>query len=173
MKPRFLNLGCGKEHIKGYINIDFDSRYNPDKVIDLNNFPYPFENNSIDKIYCSHTLEHLDDFFKVLDEFYRILKNNGEIKIIVPHFSSMYAYCDLTHKRFFGYYTFNQLKREYYNYQFNNKFKIKSIKFNQFNKNYWYLNFLSFFWSKVPLIYEKFLCWIFPVGEVEVILIKK
>jgi len=46
----------------------------------------PLEDNSINVIYCSHVLEHLhnENIQFLLDEFYRILKPNGVVRILVP-----------------------------------------------------------------------------------------
>ena len=62
--------------------------YNPNaKRIqhNLNQFPYPFEDNSADKVFIIHTLEHLEYPLKVLQEVYRILKPNGEVIIVIPN----------------------------------------------------------------------------------------
>lgn len=57
-------------------------------VFDLEKFPYPFEDNSLDEIYSAHVLEHMDDLGKVMEEFTRICKPGAEIKVIVPYFSN-------------------------------------------------------------------------------------
>lgn len=48
----------------------------------LDNFP----SNNADEIYTAHTLEHIlqRDLFKILRSFFRILKKNGLLTIIVP-----------------------------------------------------------------------------------------
>ena len=57
-----------------------------DKYIDLLEIPYPFENESVDKILIVNTFEHFSqaDAVKLLKEWFRVLKNGGELMIDVP-----------------------------------------------------------------------------------------
>ena len=84
-----LNLGCGSKKLDGYINIDKYDTYNPDIIHDLEKFPYPFEDNSVDEILLSHVLEHIgqnpDIFNSIIKEFYRICVHGAKIDIRVPH----------------------------------------------------------------------------------------
>ena len=84
-----LNLGCGSKILPGYTNIDKFATYNPDIVHDLEKFPYPFKDNSVNEILLSHVLEHVgqnpDVFNDIIKEFYRICSNGAIINIIVPH----------------------------------------------------------------------------------------
>jgi len=79
-----LNLGSGEKKIKGFINVDLHAT-NADIKHDLNKYPYPFKNNSVDYILASHILEHLKEPMEFFKELQRILKENGRAKIIVPH----------------------------------------------------------------------------------------
>ena len=54
-----LNLGSGFTKIDGYLSLDKSKVFNPDIVHDLERFPYPFEDDSINNIVLSHVLEHL------------------------------------------------------------------------------------------------------------------
>jgi len=98
-----LELGCGKKRYwSGSVTVDICESSNPDVVHDLNVYPYPFESNSFDIVSCVHVLEHLDDVIKTVEEIHRILKPGGRLLVEVPHFSSVHAYSDPTHKHFFA-----------------------------------------------------------------------
>ncbi len=52
----------------------------------LNDCKLPFETDSVDAFFCSHTLEHVEpeNILPVLKEIRRSLKPNGKIRIVVP-----------------------------------------------------------------------------------------
>ena len=85
---KILDIGCGRKKIKGAIGLDFSSLSDADITIDLNVEKFPFDDNSFDFLYSSHTLEHLtmDGFWNVMNEAYRILKPVGQFMITVPYF---------------------------------------------------------------------------------------
>lgn len=89
--PALLNLGCGFKHVEGYINVDAFENCSPDVLHDLNAYPYPWDDNSIDGIISHHCFEHLKDWWKTLEECARILKPGAVISIHVPHDSSSTA----------------------------------------------------------------------------------
>lgn len=97
-----LNLGCGEDIKHGWVNVDSVNNEGINKVWNLNEFPYPFKNNEFDYILMSSILEHLDYPEKVIEEVWRISKNNAHILIIVPHFSCWQTWGDITHKRGFN-----------------------------------------------------------------------
>jgi predicted SAM-dependent methyltransferase len=76
-----LNLGCGSKKLSGYINIDQSEHFEPDLMLDLENTPYPFKTSSIDEIIMNSVLEHLPgqpkEFFRILKEIYRIMKDQA------------------------------------------------------------------------------------------------
>lgn len=84
-----LNLGCGFNKPDGYVHVDMFGECNPDIIHNLETFPYPFDDSSIDEILFNHSLEHIGQipsvFLKVIQEVYRISKDGAIIKINVPH----------------------------------------------------------------------------------------
>lgn len=114
---RLLNLGCGEKTSdrEGVVNIDWSAmlrirkspmqgmlvplflrgdrldrfRSLPDNILvhDLSK-GIPFESDSVDAVYHSHTLEHLDRDIvdDMLAEVLRVLKPGGVHRIVVPDF---------------------------------------------------------------------------------------
>ncbi|MBZ9632352.1 methyltransferase domain-containing protein [Salegentibacter sp. LM13S] len=82
---KFLNLGCGNNYHKDWINIDFATR--SDDVIEHNLLKgIPLADDSIDVLYHSHVLEHFSkkDGEELMKECNRVLKDNGIIRVAVP-----------------------------------------------------------------------------------------
>lgn len=84
-KLSYLNLGCGHHFHRDWVNVDFISTGSEVLAHDLRK-SFPFPNESFHVVYHSHVLEHFSKnqakFF--LEECYRILKNNGIIRVVVP-----------------------------------------------------------------------------------------
>lgn len=102
-----LNIGCGRKHLAGAVNLDVSADVGADVVHDLNRFPWPFEDGTFDEIYAYDVLEHVVDLPPVLEEIHRIAKPGGVLCVTVPHFSSANAFTDLTHRHFFGWRSFD------------------------------------------------------------------
>jgi hypothetical protein len=82
-----LNLGCGQHRLAGYVNVD---KYgSPDLRHDLEVFPWPWRDGSIEEALLQHVLEHLgqtpDVFIGVMKELYRVCMPGALVRIVVPH----------------------------------------------------------------------------------------
>ncbi len=102
-----LDLACGQTPREGFEGVDAYAP-NPKHKVDLLQFPWPWQDSSVDEIFCSHFIEHIpmeeragkDLFFCFFDECYRILKPNGIMTVICPSARSNRAFMDPTHRRF-------------------------------------------------------------------------
>jgi predicted SAM-dependent methyltransferase len=130
-----LDLGCGASKKNGFIGVDSLKLPGVDIVHDLTIFPYPFSDNEVDEILMDNVLEHLPSPLKVVEEIYRICKEDATVTIVVPYFRSFYATIDPTHVNFFGTSWFNYFdpshpfqKKYQYSYA---KFKVEKICFDE------------------------------------------
>ncbi len=96
-----LNIGCGKVPIEGAVNHDKKKYFDHvDITHDLDEYPWPWEDEEFDEVHAVAVLEHLKEFVQSLEECHRILKLGGKIQIQVPHYMSRLAYDDPTHRWF-------------------------------------------------------------------------
>jgi len=93
-----LNLGCGNEKLHGWIGVDCGN-CSPDVKWDLEQFPYPFEDNSIETIRMNHVIEHIhkEKIPLLIKEFSRICIKGAKIIINAPYGLSDNFCCDITH----------------------------------------------------------------------------
>jgi SAM-dependent methyltransferase len=97
-----LDIGCGPNKRADHIGIDQYPFPGVDHVFDVadEGKPWPFEDQSVDEVWSSHFLEHLDarGRCRFANELYRVMKPGAKAAIIVPHWASNRAYGDPTHK---------------------------------------------------------------------------
>lgn len=170
-------MGCGKDILPWYLNRDIVQLPGVDKVFDFEKFPYPFQDNEFEEIYCSHILEHMNELWKVMEEFTRIGKNWAHIKVKVPYFASPNAWWDYTHKRTFNTNSFDYFHPDsYYN---NAKVIVKRMRIHYLsNKSFMKSDKFNVIFDALinisPKIYERFFCYILPASEIHYLLeIKK
>jgi SAM-dependent methyltransferase len=95
-----LNLGCGQKPLVGAVNVDAVAMPGVDVVHDLDVFPWPWPDDSVDEIVASHVFEHVADPIGFMSEVWRILRCRGGVRIDVPHYTSRNAFTDPTHRRY-------------------------------------------------------------------------
>lgn len=84
---KYMFSGCRK-----YIAIDLRLKENLNCVANVINLP--FKEQRFDTVFCSQVLEHLPNPSLALNEFYKVLKPDGNLILTVPHLS---CYHDLPH----------------------------------------------------------------------------
>lgn len=87
--PVWLNLGCGRRYMDGWINVDAIDKEKVDVIADIRELD--FDNDYADRILANHVIEH---FFRwevldILKEWKRILKKGGELILECPDLSKI------------------------------------------------------------------------------------
>lgn len=124
-----LNLGCGKRHMPreyGWVNVDRSSKVGADEVVDIFQYPWHWDANTVDAVYASHIIEHIphepkmnplvevnsvmrarwqeiedyDGWYCFFGELWRVCKPNARIQIVAPFGFTYGAFQDPTHTRF-------------------------------------------------------------------------
>lgn len=158
---RRLNLGSGRQYSADSVNLDITPDTDPDVVHDLNDRPWPFEDGRFDRVNAIDVLEHLDDPFAAMHEIHRISAPGARITIALPHFSSVNAYTDPTHKSFWAYGSFDYLTGEHAHSYYSR------IRFRHIER---YLHFermlgrrgIAYLANRYPQRYERRWAWMFP-----------
>ena len=104
--PVILNLGCGSQKLPGVIGVDRYPGSKADVFADLGR-GLPFAGHSVNRIVCSHLLEHVPDVVSLMEEIHRVLVRGGSLWLEVPYFAHHDAYRDPTHRRFFTWESFD------------------------------------------------------------------
>lgn len=160
-----LNLGCGNSKKSDEIGVDIFPGELVDIVADLNVYPLPFEDDSIDSIVSSHCFEHLNNLIGLIEELHRILKPSGILEFTVPHVSNIEYFRDPTHVRPFTLGTMDYFVKDmkpirYTDVQF--RYVDRELRFGKGLKSK-----IGMFLAKLSeRRYEKYQCWNYPCYEI-------
>ncbi len=126
-----VELGCGftkRTDPHPFIGIDGYGYEGVDIVKDLER-GLPFSDESVDIIFASHFLEHVNNLIGLMDECWRVLKRNGVLELICPWWESVYAHANpshvrLIHEGLFGYWQSQPTKMDKEAYNVHAQFDI-------------------------------------------------
>jgi len=114
---RKLNVGCGRNALAGWINLDFMPLPGVDIVADLDacdSEPLPIDDDSTDEFLLSHVLEHIRKPLPLMQELYRIARPDALCVVRCPHGASDDAWTDPTHLRPYYHGSFGYFSQPYY-----------------------------------------------------------
>src|SRR6266700_2081227 len=156
-----LNLGCGRKHLPGSINLDVTASTAPDIIHDLNVRPWPFPQGHFREVHADDVIEHVNDVIGTMEEIHRICRPDAIVRITVPHFSCRNAYTDPTHRHLFSCASFDYFTNDAeLNFYTEARFRVVSNRIffcpTLLNKVIWRLA------ARYPDAYEQRWAWIFP-----------
>ena len=84
-----LNLGSGSNTLVGFLNVDKDAACNPDLVFDLESFPWPWQDSSVDEFLFSFSLEQMgktrETQQQIWSELYRVAQSDARVRFVIRH----------------------------------------------------------------------------------------
>ena len=96
-----LDIGCGTHKRDGFIGIDIVPGEQVDYVLDIERERLPFEDNSVDHVFSSHTFEHIRNPQNILKEIVRVCRHGALVEIWTPYLKSNDAFV-LGHINFYN-----------------------------------------------------------------------
>src|SRR5579885_3148933 len=175
---RWLDVGCGSHKTPSAVGIDQLELTGVDIVHDLNHFPWPLPDNAFDFIVCKHSLNHLSDLVRTMEEIHRVARPRATVYVLAPHYASDNFNTDPTCKFHMGYRTFNYFCDNIpFKYHYYSKCRFEMIErymsFRECPTELRPKRFANpFRWvgleqliNRLPRIYERFFVYWLPVSE--------
>jgi SAM-dependent methyltransferase len=155
-----LDLGCGLAKAPGAIGLDISSDTAADIVHDLDVFPYPIDDRSFDQILLQDVIEHVGDPIRLFEELHRIARPGARIQLRTPHFSSVLAYGDPTHRHYFSTIAIRSLAEPRFSHYTEVRFRIVHITLDLWLP----LRAIGMgrLANRFPELYERYLAFRFP-----------
>jgi predicted SAM-dependent methyltransferase len=115
-----LNLGCGSDILYDAWNVDRAPLPGVNEVVDLDTSPWPWSDASYSVVRAKDVFEHVADPILFMTQCHRVLASSGLLWIRTPHWSSVDAFTDPTHRRFPTEHTFDYWIRDTLLYRLHN-----------------------------------------------------
>lgn len=161
---RVLDVGCGTAKTPGAVGLDISADTDADIVHDLDEFPYPIEDNSFEEILAQDVIEHVAEPIRVFEELHRIATPGAKVQLRTPHFSSVLAYSDPTHRHYFSTMAIRSLAEPRFAHYTEVRFKVLTV-----NLDLWLpsrLLGIAALANRFPDAYEKYFAFWFPTMNI-------
>jgi SAM-dependent methyltransferase len=159
-----LDIGCGATKVPGAIGLDISPDTAADIVHDLDEFPYPIEDSTFDQILLQDVIEHVREPIRVFEELHRIARPGARIQLRTPHFSSVLAYGDPTHRHYFSTVAIRSLAEPRFAHYTDARFRIVHVTLDM------WLPYravgLGLLFNRFQGAYEKYFAFLFPTMNI-------
>ncbi len=159
-----LDIGCGSAKTPGAVGMDISAETDADIVHSLDEFPYPIEDASFDQILLQDVIEHVREPIRVFEELHRVARPGARIQLRTPHFSSVLAYGDPTHRHYFSRLAIESLAEPRFAHYTDVRFRVVHISLDLWLP--FRLVGLGRLANRMPSLYEKYLAFRFPTMNI-------
>jgi SAM-dependent methyltransferase len=162
-KQRILDVGCGVNKYPGAIGIDINPATAADVICNLDRFPYPFADGAFDQLRAIHVIEHLTDVIRAMEEFHRLVRTGGRVRIETPHYTDFSSFCDPTHKQHLNSFSFRYFGADDAGFGYYTSAKFREISLRLRLLSFWkWLGFeyLVNAFPRFRRFWEHYLCYV-------------
>jgi len=160
---KILDVGCGIRKFPGSIGIDRNLSSKADVICDLDRFPYPFADRSFDQLRAIHVIEHVADVIKTMEEFHRLVRRGGRVRIETPHYTDFSSFCDPTHRSHLNSFSFRYFGEDHGGFGYYTNAKFREIKVRVKLLAFWRwlgFEFLVNHFPRYRKFWEHYLCFV-------------
>ena len=160
---RILDVGCGIHKQPGAIGVDRNPASRADVIADLDHYPYPFADNSFDRVTAIHVIEHLDNVIGAMQEFHRLVRPGGTVRIETPHYTDFSSFCDPTHKSHLNSFSFRYFGEKHGGFGYYSPVRYREISIRVKLLAFWKWLGFQFLVNRFPRyrrFWEYYLCYI-------------
>jgi SAM-dependent methyltransferase len=160
---RILDVGCGVNKHPGAVGIDINPATKADVICDLDRFPYPFADRSFDSLRAIHVIEHLTNVIRAMEEFHRLVRSGGRVRIETPHYTDFSSFCDPTHKHHLNSFSFRYFGANDAGFGYYTSAKFREISLRVRLLSFWKWSGFEFLVNSFPRFrrfWEHYLCYV-------------
>ncbi len=160
---RILDVGCGIKKAAGSIGIDRNPASAADVLCDLDRFPYPFADNTFDGLQAIHVIEHVSDVLRTMEEFHRLVRPGGRVRVITPHYTDFSSFCDPTHRWHLNSFSFRYFGEDHGGFGYYSATRFREISVRLRLLAFWRMlgfEFLVNHSRRFRLFWEHYLCYV-------------
>jgi SAM-dependent methyltransferase len=160
---RILDVGCGIRKAEGAVGIDRNPASAADVLCDLDRFPYPFAGNSFDSLLATHVIEHVSDVIRTMEEFHRLVRPGGRVRIVTPHYTDFSSFCDPTHRWHLNSFSFRYFGEKHGGFGYYSAARFREISVRLRLLAFWRLLGFEFLVNRsrrFRLFWEHYLCYV-------------
>jgi SAM-dependent methyltransferase len=160
---RTLDVGCGLNKAPGAIGIDRNPDAAADVLCDLDRFPYPFADDSFDRLVATHVIEHVRDVIQTMEEFHRLVRAGGRVSLTTPHYTDFSSFCDPTHRWHLNSFSFRYFGQDHGGFGYYSRARFREISVRLKLLAFWRLFGLEFLVNRsrrFRLFWEHYLCYV-------------
>lgn len=122
-----LDIGCGAHKQPGTVGIDCRALSGVEVVCDFER-GLPFKDGTVAAAYSIHSIEHMRDLIRFMEELYRVCAPGAKVYVKTPYYASRKAFVDPTHVRFMTEESFEYFKAPNY-YGLKTNFRTLAIEY--------------------------------------------